>query len=112
LGAAATPVLGEAAPEFTAAVETALRNSGRDALADQIPDLRVLSFCSCAQRCSAFKSVPREARPPGKVTTTFVMNTTETGIVLVDTVDDLIVGLDVLDDAQLRTTIEYFAKPC
>jgi hypothetical protein len=107
----ATPVLGEAAPEFSVAVEAGLRKSGRAALADQIPDLRVVSFCNCAQRCSAFHSVPRDARPAGKVTTNFVMNTPETGIVLVDTVDDLIVGLDVLDDGQLRTAVEYFAKP-
>jgi hypothetical protein len=106
----ARPTLAEAAPDFAKAVQAALRKTGADALADQIPGLQVAAFCACAPQCSAFTSIADDRRPDGKVTTNFAMNTAQTGVVLVDAVGDVVVGLDVLDDGQLRMAVEGFAK--
>jgi hypothetical protein len=44
------------------------------------------------------------------VTTTFVLHNAEM-TVLVDDLDGVIVGLDVLDSGQLRTAVDRFVKP-
>jgi hypothetical protein len=100
------PTLAEAAPRFAEVVEIATRKKS-PILADQIAELRVATFCDCKPRCSAF-TIDQESRPQGKVTTTFVMNTADTGFVLADAIDDVVVGLDVFDDGQLREEIESF----
>jgi hypothetical protein len=104
------PVLGVVAPEFAHSVEAALRESGADALADQIPDLRVASLCDCAPSCSAFLSVPLHERGEGRLRTMPVLHTGEM-TVLVDAVDGVIVGLDVLDAGELRAAVEGFGQP-
>jgi hypothetical protein len=88
----------------------ALRKDGADALADQISGLPIVVQCECAPRCGAFQSVPLNERADGTVTTTFVLHNAEM-TVLVDDLDGVIVGLDVLDSGQLRTAVDRFVKP-
>lgn len=102
------PVLGVVAPAFAQTVETALRAEGADRLADQVSDLRIRVHCDCAPLCSAFLSVPLDERGDGTLTTSLLLHTDEM-TVLVETVGDLIVGLDVLDAGQLRTAVDTFA---
>jgi hypothetical protein len=106
----ALPVLGEVLSEFAKTVEAALREKGNDTLAEQVSNLRIVSLCPCTPHCGAFLSVPLHDRGDGALRTEFLLHNAEM-TVLVDSVEGLIVGLDVLDSGQLRKAIDRFVKP-
>jgi hypothetical protein len=86
-----------------------LREDGADLLADQVHGLAIVSFCTCVPRCSAFRAFAADERPSGRVTTSVALSGGPNGIVLVDAVGDVIVGLDILDDGQLRDSFDRYA---
>jgi hypothetical protein len=100
------PTLTDVAPAFAADLERELRAQGDAELAEQIPGLRVLSFCGCGDtECASFTTREPSNRSPDRQVETMTVDALD-GMVNIDSLDGRIMYVEVLYRPDLRAALE------
>ena len=97
-----TPLLADAIPDLARELEALLVSSGESSLAAQVRGLRIVDRCRCDDSfCATFYTVtrPKGAWGPGHKN---ISLDCETGMLVLDVVDDKITCVEVLDRDEIR----------
>lgn len=99
------PLLRDLAPVFADELTGALQAEGEAALASQVADLRVLSFCGCGDPdCASFTTRGVTERDPAQQADTIPLDQLP-GMVHVDVQDGRIVYVEVMYRPELKTLL-------
>ena len=106
MGTAPGVFLESAIPDFAVERRGLLERDGRDDLARQITDLRIVDRCRCGDDfCATFYTVPK---PPGAWAAdheTIVLESAEKGMINIDLVAGRIVEMEALYRDDLRAAL-------
>ena len=99
------PLLRELAPNFANELAALLRAADEPRLADQVPALRVVGRCRCGDDfCASFYTAPPPAGAYGPGLRNVPLNP-ETGMVILDVVDERIMQVEVLYNPRFRQVL-------
>ena len=102
------PTVAELLPAFLSELEEALTRDGRVDLAGRVGRLAVVDRCRCGEaNCAHFYTAPKPigSYGPGHEN---LMLSVERGLVVLDLVDGAIVGVEVLDRADVKVPLDQY----
>ena len=95
-------LIAEAFPEFAAELEGLLRVEGEGALAKQVASLRIVERCQCGDDfCATMYTIPKPKGAWGPSHRN-VLPEAESGMIIVDVVDEKIAEIEVLYRDEIR----------
>jgi len=100
--------VGRLMPEFAQELQRLIAAADRPELVGQVVDLPIVDRCRCGQdNCATFHTAPRPegAYPPGH---DCVMLDPDTGLVILDLVENQIVCVEVLDRPDVKELLDQF----
>ena len=98
-------------PEFWQELASLVAKSERSELAEQVPDLPLVDRCRCGQaNCAHFYTAPRPSGAYGDGHSTVLLGATR-GLIVLDVVDEIIVGVEVLDRPDVKRRLDQLMPP-
>jgi hypothetical protein len=103
-----TRTIGELFPAFEKELAASITAQGRKDLAEDIGSLAVLDRCRCGETwCAHFYTAPRPEGAYGPGLVSMHLEALE-GTIVLDVVDDRIMGIEVLDRADLKAVLDEY----
>jgi len=100
------PTLKALLPHFCGELQDLLATAKRSDLADQLPSLPIVSRCTCGEpNCSHFYTAERPVGSYGLGHSNIVLDP-DVGLVVLDLVNDTIVGVEVLDRPDVKGPLD------
>lgn|SRR5262249_39659611 len=100
-----TPLLTDVIPELAQELETLLAKEGEPTLAAQVRQLHIVDRCRCGDSfCGTFYTVPRPNGVWGAGHRNISLDC-QTGMLILDVVDDRVTAVEVLDRDEIRQRI-------
>ena len=97
--------LKNALPDFAAELRHLLETAGENALAQQVDGLQIVERCTCHDDfCASFYTQPKPQGPYGPNHESLDLDA-EKGMIILDTVNGVIAHVEVLNRAEIRTTL-------
>ena len=104
------PFVKDLLPKFFNELTNALAHVARPELAEQLVQLRVVDRCDCGDRnCAHFYTAPKPIGPYGPGHANLVLPV-KRGLVVLDIVDGLILGIEVLDRPDVKAPLDGYLK--
>jgi hypothetical protein len=107
----AIPKVADIFPTFLAELEILLVSMGRSDLSDQLGRLPVVDRCRCGEEnCAHFYTAPKPVGSygPGHEN---LMLPVEQGLVVLDLVNEAIVGIEILDRPDVKVPLDRYLPP-
>ena len=100
------PLLTDSMPELAQELELLLITEGEPDLAAQVRQLRIVDRCRCGEAsCATFYTVPRPIGSWGPGHRNLSLDC-ETGMLILDVVDDTVTCVEVLDRDEVRQRLD------